>query len=323
MTSQPTVTVLLSHHFPAEAEPRIRAISPRIRLLRLPPEVGPAPTDAGDAEVLAWWEGGSRGLADLRAALPRLRWLQAPAAGIGDRRLHLVLGPDVLVTSAAGVYSDMVAEHVLALTLALYKRLPDLFDLQRQGQWRDLPTRTLQGRTMGIIGAGGIGRATARLARAFGMRVIGVRRGEGEVPELDQTLPLRRLPDLLGASDVVVLTAPLTEETRGMVNAAFLRAMRPSAVLVNVARGGLVVTDALVRALTDRWIGGAALDVTDPEPLPEGHPLWHAPNTIITPHHANPSEASVEPITARFCENLRRYLAGEPLLAVVDPARGY
>jgi D-3-phosphoglycerate dehydrogenase len=262
-------------------------------------------------------------MAELRPRLPRLRWVQAPAAGIGDQQLHLVLGSSVTLTSAAGVYGDLVAEHVLTLMLALYKRLPELFEWQRQGRWDDLPTRSLTGQTVGIVGAGGIGRATARLARPFGMRAIGVRRGGGAVPELDETLPLERLSDLLGSSDVVVLATPLTDQTRGMVDAAFLRAMRPTALLINVARGGIVVTDDLLRALHEGWIGGAGLDVTDPEPLPEDHPLWRAPNTIITPHHANPSEASHEPIARRFAENLRRYLAGEPLLAVVDPERGY
>ena len=316
-------TVLLSHHFPADSEAILQAVSADVRLLRLPKGNAPLPVGAEAAEVLAWWEGRNGGLAELRPRLPRLRWVQAPAAGIGDQRLHLVLGNDVTLTSAAGVYGDLVAEHALTLMLALYKRLPELLDLQRRGVWDDLPTRSLTGQTLGIVGAGGIGRATARLARPFGMRAIGVRRGEGAVPELDQTLPLERLPDMLAAVDVVLLATPLTDRTRGMVDAAFLRAMRPTAVLINVARGGIVVTDDLLQALHEGWIGGAGLDVTDPEPLPEGHPLWRAPNTIITPHHANPPEASHEPIARRFAENLHRYLAGEPLLAVVDPERGY
>jgi D-3-phosphoglycerate dehydrogenase len=155
------------------------------------------------------------------------------------------------------------------------------------------------------------------------MRTIGIRRGEGDLPELDVTLRRDQLPDLLRQADVIVLAAPRTPETMGMVNTAFLAAMRPSALLVNVARGKLVVTDDLVAALRAGQIAGAGLDVTDPEPLPPGHPLWHLPNVIITPHHANPRAISDEPAVRRLCENLRRYLDGTALLAVVDPARGY
>ncbi|MGH2391705.1 MAG: D-2-hydroxyacid dehydrogenase [Chloroflexota bacterium] len=322
MPNESRVTVLLSHHFPEEVEPLVRAVSPRLSVLRQASDRPELPAGAEDAEVLAWWSGRA-GLTELSARLPRLRWVQTPIAGIGDQHLEQALGPGIMLTSAAGVYGDLVAEHVLALILALNRGFPKLLENQRHGQWLDEPNRTVSGQTLGIIGAGGIGRAAARLARPFGMRSIGVRRAAGEIPDLDETLPLDRLPDLLAASDVILLAAPLTDATRGMVDAAFLRAMRDSAVLVNVARGGLVVTDDLVRALSEGWIAGAGLDVTDPEPLPEGHPLWYAPNTIITPHHANPSEASRVPAGRRFCENLRRYLAGEPLLSVVDPARGY
>jgi phosphoglycerate dehydrogenase-like enzyme len=320
--SDSQVTVLLSRHFPQEVEPLIEAVSPRLRVLHQSPETGAIPPGGEDAEVLAWWSD-REGFAELRAALPRLGWVQASAAGIGDQHLDELLGPEVTLTSAAGIYGDLVAEHVLSLILALNRRLPELLENQRLGLWRDVANRTISGQTLGIIGAGGIGRASARMARAFGMRSIGVRRGPGAIPDLDQTLPMDRLPDLLAVSDAVLLSAPLTNATRGMVDASFLRSMRQDAVLINVGRGALVVTDDLVRALSEGWIGGAGLDVTDPEPLPEGHPLWRAPNLIITPHHANPEQASREPMARHFCENLRRYLAKEPLLSKVDPARGY
>ena len=232
-------------------------------------------------------------------------------------------GSNVTVTSAAGVYGDMVAEHVLTLLLALYRRLPEILEQQRRGQWQNLTTRTLAGDTLGIIGAGGIGRASARLARAFGMHTIGIHRGTEPVPELDRTLPPEALPELLAESDAVVLAAPLTPRTRGLIDKANLRRMRPSAVLINVGRGALVITDDLLMALQEGWIAGAGLDVTDPEPLPAAHPLWHVPGVIITPHHANPTHLSVDGPVVRFRENVRRYLAGEPLIAVVDPEHGY
>ena len=322
MPNQNQVTVLLSHHVPEDIEPLVRAVSPHLRVLRQSADHAELPAGAEDAEVLAWWSD-REGLAEVSAHLPSLRWVQTPVAGIGDQRLDQALGPRVLLTSAAGVYGDLVAEHAVALILALNRGLPKLLENQRRGQWLDEPNRTISGQTLGIIGAGGIGRAAARMVRPFGMRSIGVRRSAGRIPDLDETLPMDRLADLVAGSDAILLAAPLTDATRGMVDAAFLRAMRDSAVLINVARGGLIVTDHLVQALTEGWIAGAGLDVTDPEPLPEGHPLWHAPNTIITPHHANPGDASLEPVAQRFCENLRRYLAGEALLSVVDPARGY
>jgi phosphoglycerate dehydrogenase-like enzyme len=281
------------------------------------------PPEAGQAEVLAAWDHARAALGVLAPALPCLRWVQSNAAGIGDQHLHEVLGPGVVLTSAAGVYADLVAEHAMMLMLALYRRLPELLDQQRRGQWEEIPTYSLGGKTLGIIGAGGIGQAAARLGHAFGMRVIGMRRSPGDIPEMDETLRMTALPELLAAADVLLLAAPITPQTRGLIDATALRRMRPSSILINVGRGPLVVTDDLLYALHEGWIAGAGLDVTEPEPLPPDHPLWHAPGVIITPHHANPPALSMEGSVQRLCENLRRYLAGEPLMAVVEPERGY
>jgi len=289
--------VLLSPRFPADYLEQVRAVSPRLHVFALQ-DLTAVPAEARGAAVLAWWDGSRSALAALRPSLPDLRWVQSNVAGVGDKRLDQVLGPGVQLTSAAGVYADLVAEHALLLILALYRQLPKLLEQQRLDLWQGSEAGTLAGQTLGIVGAGGIGRATARLARAFGMRTIGIKRTPGEVPELDRTLPYDALPQLLAASDVVLLAAP-------------------------VARGSLVVTDDLVRALQEGRIAGAGLDVTDPEPLPAGHPLWHAPGVIITPHQANPDVHSVGGPVDRFCENLRRYLAGESLLHPVDPEAGY
>lgn len=321
MRDETPITVLLSPGFPASGRAAVEAVSPRLRLVTMA-DFSPPP-EAASAEILAWWGGARQDLAALAGAMPQLRWLQSPVAGIGDHRLHEVLGPEVTITSAAGVYADLVAEHVLTLLLALYRRLPDLLQQQRHSQWQDLKTYTLAGDTLGIIGAGGIGRASARLAHAFGMRTIGIHRGTEAVPELDRTLLPEALPELLADSDAVVLAAPLTPRTRGLIDGANLRRMRPTAVLINVGRGQLVVTDDLVMALQEGWIAGAGLDVTDPEPLPPEHPLWQAPGAIITPHHANPTHLSTDGPVRRFSENLRRYVSGESLIAVVNPEHGY
>ena len=320
--SDSPVVVVLSPRFPADYLEQVRAVSPRLHVFALQ-DLAVVPAEARGAEVLAWWDGSRTALAALRPSLPGLRWVQSNVAGVGDNRLDQVLGPGVTLTSAAGVYADLVAEHALMLILALYRRLPGLLEQQRLDLWQGSEAGTLDGQTLGIVGAGGIGRATARLAHAFGMRTIGIKRTPGEVPGLDRTLHYEALPQLLAESDVLLLAAPATPQTRGLIDAAALGQMKPTAFLVNVARGSLVVTDDLVRALQEGRIAGAGLDVTDPEPLPAGHPLWHAPGVIITPHQANPDVHSVSGPVDRFCENLRRYLAGEVLLHPVDPEAGY
>ncbi|MDB5077015.1 MAG: D-isomer specific 2-hydroxyacid dehydrogenase NAD-binding protein [Chloroflexi bacterium] len=321
MPHEGTVTVGLSPAFPSEYLHLLHDVSPRLRFMQL--KAGTVPAEAGEIEVLATWYISRNELAELAPKLTRLRWVQSPIAGVGDQRLHELFGPHVTITGAAGVYGDMVAEHAMALILALYKRLPELLEQQHEERWDDLEARTLAGQTLGVVGVGGIGRSAARMARAFGMKTVGVRRGAGAVPELDTTLPQEELPSLLAGSDVVLLSVPLTPETQGMVDRKFLQQMKRSALLVNVARGKIVVTDDLVEALRDGWIAGAGLDVTEPEPLPKGHPLWQLPGVIITPHHANPSLQSREHAVRRFAENLARYVRGEPLIAVVDPQRGY
>jgi len=321
-----TVVVALSSNFPLEYESVLREVSPRLQLERLAPGAAQSAqtrSRASEAEVLAWWQFSRGDLAALAPRMPRLRWVQSPAAGVGDQRLHEILGPNVTIASAAGVYAGLVAEHALMLLLALNRRLPDLLLQQQQERWAMLDTRFVDGQTMGIVGAGGIGQAAARMAKAFGMRTMGIRRGVEPIPDVDLTLRQDQLPLLLAESDAVLLATPLTPETTGLVDSAFLHSMKRTAVLINVARGKVVNTGALITALNEQVIAGAGLDVTDPEPLPAGHPLWHARNAIITPHHANPYRSSGMYPVRRFAENLRRYLAGESLLAIVDPERGY
>jgi D-3-phosphoglycerate dehydrogenase len=242
-----------------------------------------------------------------------IRWVQLPSAGV-EAWLDRIDG-ERLWTSAAGAYGLPVAEHALALMLAGARRLADC---ARATTWTAPPARPLDGSTVAIVGAGGIGRALMRLLEPLDVRVVAVtRRGRGG------TLPADRMNEALPDADHVVIAAPATPSTRHVIGAAELAAMRDDAWLVNIARGSLVDTDALVDALARSAIGGAALDVTDPEPLPDGHPLWSEPRALVTPHIANP-EATLRRYLARHVqENVARFAKGDPLLAPIDPEAGY
>ena len=242
-----------------------------------------------------------------------IRWVQLPSAGV-ERWLDKV-DRERVWTSAAGAYGLPVAEHALALMLAGSRRL---HECARATTWTAPPARPLDGSTVAIVGAGGIGRALIGLLEPLDVEVLAVtRRGR------DGTLPADRLGELLPTADHVVIAAPATADTRHIIGAAELEAMRDDAWLVNVARGSLIDTGALVDALARGAIGGAALDVTDPEPLPDGHPLWTEPRALITPHIANP-EATLRRYLARHVqENVARFANGEPLHSQIDLDAGY
>ncbi len=274
-------------------------------------------TGPEEADAVVWLGGPD----DLRAVLSDgVRWVQLPSAGVeawldsgtvDDRRVW---------TSAAGAFAGSVAEHTLALVLAGRRRLAEC---ARARRWEDLPGLPLAGSTVAIVGAGGIGRAVLGLLGPFGVRTIAITRSGRDVPGADESLPVERLGAVWPRADVVVVAAPATAATRHLVGAAELDALPDDAVLVNVARGSLVDTDALVRALAEERLGAAALDVTDPEPLPEGHPLWDEPRALITPHTANPPAAMLPERAERVEENVARFAAGDELVAPVDLERGY
>jgi phosphoglycerate dehydrogenase-like enzyme len=247
-------------------------------------------------------------------ALPeRVRWVQLPSAGVEqwldriDRQRQW--------TSATSAFGPPVAEHALMLMLAGSRRLADF---ARATTWTRPPIRPLEGATVAIIGTGSIGRALIELLEPFRAQVLAVtRRGR------DGTIPIERVGDVWPHAHFVVIAAPATPATRHLVGAAELAAMREDAWLVNVARGSLVDTDALVAALAESSIAGAALDVTDPEPLPDGHPLWIEPRALITPHVANPDSTLSQYLAYLVRENVARLDAGEPLSSLIDPDAGY
>jgi phosphoglycerate dehydrogenase-like enzyme len=251
-----------------------------------------------------------------------VEWVQIGAAGAEKFFEYGLVDAGRVWTSAAGAYAATVAEHVVALLLASARRLPEC---ARAHTWRkpELEGTPLAGSTVGIVGAGAIGHETIRRLEPFGVRVIALTRSGAEVPGAERTLGPGGLDELLADSDYVVLCPPLTPETEGMIGAHELALLGPRGVLVNVGRGALVDTDALVAALCDGGLGGALLDVTEPEPLPDGHPLWSDPRVLITPHTANPRAQLDAALIRRVEQNVARFRAREPLLGVIDPAAGY
>jgi phosphoglycerate dehydrogenase-like enzyme len=256
---------------------------------------------------------------ELPDALPdRVRWIQLPAAGV--ERWVAKLPPGPAVTSATGAFALPVAEHALALMLAGARRL---HACARATEWTEQPARSLEGGTVAIVGAGGIGRALIELLAPFRMRVLAVTRRGHPVAGAETTVPADRVGEVLGEADYVVLAAPGTGGTQRLMNAERLALMRPDAWLVNVGRGTLVDTDALVAALDAGRLGGAGLDVTDPEPLPAGHPLWAHERVLITPHVATTTGGEHRHYVARVRENVERFAAGRELLGGVDRDAGY
>jgi phosphoglycerate dehydrogenase-like enzyme len=263
----------------------------------------------------------------------RLRWVQAPAVGVDNLLYSAMVESDVIITNARGVRSRAMAEHVLGVTIALARQFHTAVRNQTMHVWAQdqlesrgtTSVRTLRGCRVGIVGLGSIGGEIAQLAVGFGLRVSAIRRRTTlpVPPGIDEVLPPERLDDLLAKSDVVVLSAPLTPSTQAMIGRHELDVMKRDAYLVNIGRGALVDTDALVDVLRAGGIGGAALDVFTVEPLPSGSPFWDLPNVLITPHTSGSMDDYWVSLVALFSENLRRFEAGQPLLNVVDKEAGY
>jgi phosphoglycerate dehydrogenase-like enzyme len=275
------------------------------------------------------------------ARAPELRWVHSATAGVERVLTPASRARGLVITNARGVFSRPIAEYVMLMILAVSRRLPQLLELQAERTWQPLESRELRDITVGIVGLGSMGRAVGALATAFGCRVVATRRrpeagtaasstGEGVSDEpylgslmLDRVLPPERLPELLGESDFVVLAAPLTPDTHGLIDAEAIAALKPGAWVINVARGELVEERALSRALSEGRIGGAVLDTFLEEPLPPSSPLYGLPNVILTPHTSWSSTRVLDRSVGLFADNLRRFAAGEPLINVVDPAAGY
>ncbi len=261
---------------------------------------------------VTWW-----------ALAKQLKWIQTSYAGVEGLLTPEGIAHPALLTNAR-IHGETIAEHLFGMLLSLFRQLPGAYRQQLEQRWSRIGgIDILAGKTLGIIGTGAIGRRAAEIGKAFNMRVLGLRVHDEPLAPFDEIYTTERLHELLPQCDVVMLTIPLTARTRRIISAAELAVMKPGAVLLNIGRGLLIDTDALVAALTAGWLGGAALDVTDPEPLPAGHPLWTFPNVLITPHVAGSYPGYDIDAAELFLENMRRFIAGAALVNQVDKVAGY
>ena len=274
------------------------------------------------AQALVGW-----GLpAELLAVDPALRWFHFTGAGVDGVLNPALIASEVLVTNNSGVHGPNIAEHLLALMLAFARDLPALMRAQLNHDWirQGVSVFELGGQTLGVVGLGDIGQDLAWRANALGMRVLGLRRHAGPPPRgVERVYPPEGLRELLQQADHLAITLPLTPRTHGLIGAAELAAMRPSAYIYNIGRGAIIDQDALLAALQAKQIAGAGLDVTEPEPLPPGSPLWSLPNVIITDHTSGRTPRYWERAIGILLENIGRFRRDEPMLNLVDKREGY
>lgn len=309
--------------YPATSEHlrRIREAAPQHEVVdagqqRIADEILRADIYCGHAKVPVDW--------DRVVGQVRLRWIQSSAAGLDHCLVPSVVASSIPVTSASGLFAPQVAEHTLALLLGILRSLPAFVAAQQDRRFERLPTRDLRGAVLGIAGFGGNGRRIAELAQAFGATILATDMFPEQKPAYVQHLwHGSQWERMLPLVDILILCVPLTRQTTGMLNARTLALLPPGAILINVARGPVVVEADLVEALRTGHLSAAGLDVTEVEPLPRGSPLWSLPNVWITPHVGAQSADRLDRTTDFFCENLRRFLRGLPLLNLVDKQTGY
>ncbi len=331
---QEPVPVVVSFPLTEQTRATIEGASPLVRILdyaserveasvQRPPPTSEQRATLAQAEVLF---GSHLDSIELHRAAPNLKWFQVLTAGLDELIEQGVLDLDFTITTMSGVGAVPIAEYCMGVMVMLEKGLHQTMRDQVEHHWDFRFAGQLRGKTCGIVGLGAIGRALARRARAFEMRVIATRRsaqaGEHDA-DVDELLPSDELPRLLAESDYVVLCVPLTAETDGLLGADEIALMKQDAALVNIARAAVVDEEALLAALRDGRIGGAALDVHDPEPLPADSPFWDLPNVIVTPHRSGAMHGYFDRAAEFFTENLKRYVSGEPLANVVGRERGY
>lgn len=340
MAPMADIPVLITVDMPEALLDRLRAVSPQIQIDLQP---------TGDVSDFTEEQLGEMEVLYTRQALPEpeqvpnLRWIQFHWSGIDDFVDQSLLRSDVIVTTLSGAAVPQMGEFAMTMMMALGHHLPAMMEDQGEKTWADKRfTRfrpvELRGSTVGIVGYGNIGREIARLCQSFGAEVLATKRdlkvlemggyaleglGDAQADIPERLYPPQALPSMASECDFLIVTVPLTPETRGLVNAKVFQSMKSTAYLIDLSRGGVVDQGALVEALKEGGIAGAALDVYPVEPLPESSPLWELPNVILSPHVAGTSGQYLARAADLFAENLRRYIANETLLNRYDPRRGY
>jgi phosphoglycerate dehydrogenase-like enzyme len=336
--------VLITSYIEPELVDRIRAVDARLEVFyepdllrppRYPADHKGAPFERSPQQEARWLELLGQAqvlfdfdqthLGDLPEVAPNVRWIQSTSSGIGpfvQRMGYVARMPDTVFTRASGVHAQPLAEFCIMTMLMFRKELPRVLRNQQRKHWERHAGTDLEGRSLVVVGLGGVGQEVVRMAKAFRMRVCAVDLPgfafDPEVLPLDEFLPTGEIHSALPRAEHLVLIAPHTPETEGMIGAEELALMPAGAVLINIARGALVHEDALVDALQSGHLAGAGLDVFAEEPLPEDSPFWEMPNVLVSPHSASTSDRENRRITELFCDNLRRYLAGDPLINVLD-----
>lgn len=315
-----TLTILLSSD-DAALHAKVRAVSGRVEVVTRG-QVEERPELLQGVEVAYGWLSAAQ-INDATA----LRWMQTMGAGVNGLVTPELRERDLTITNASGIHAEPITEHMFGMLLLHTRRLAEAWDRQKTGQWGGYDyganVSMLAGKTLGVLGVGAIGGHSARVGKGFGMRVLGLRRRAGPHPDVERMYTPDERREFLSECDVVMNSLPLTDRTRGFLGADEFAAMKPGAIVVNTGRGATMDTAALMAALENGHLGAALLDVTDPEPLPAGHPLWAMKNVYITPHYSGAHPGYGARADAIFLDNLGRYIAGEPLRNVVDKAEGY
>ncbi|MBP1716157.1 MAG: D-isomer specific 2-hydroxyacid dehydrogenase NAD-binding protein [Deltaproteobacteria bacterium] len=313
---------------------KIRAVGARLKVDQLSPLIlaerkgdlskkGELDGLFGEAEVVYGWI--HHFPKNLLSRSPRLKWIQTMSAGV-DRLPEDIMKSPVRIANASGLHGTPMAEVVLQMMLMFAKDAPSCFQMKAKKEFKRYTPMLLKGQTAGVLGLGAVGKEIARLCQACGMAVLGIRRSsrEGEAySNVDRVYSREQLSQFLAASDFVIIAMPLTRETKGMIGEKELRSMKPTAYLINVARGAIVDEAALIRALEEKWIAGAGLDVFVDEPLPPESRFYELPKVIFSPHISGEMPDYERRATEVFCENLQRYLQGEPFRHEVDKLKGY
>lgn len=319
MSTKPLMLLMVPETAPFRADLAKAGIADRFEIADVKPDGKPTPDQLARAEILL----SAGGPAGMLAEMPRLKWVQAMMVGVDPWLARKDLAPSITLTAARGTHRVQMPENILGAIFHVSKKYHQIALAQKESKWARSMSVPLAGKTLGILGLGAVGQELARKAAALEMRVIGTKRTAGAVPHVERVYAPESIDEVLSQSDFVVLLMPATPATINSITAQRLAAMKKSAWLINFARGSLIVDADLIAAVKAGTIAGAVLDVFRQEPLPSEHPFWQTPNIYVLPHIGGGHPERNSMVATLFTANAKHYLAGEPLVEVVDRARGY